>query len=82
MAKRLVSLTLPIVGYIDATVEIDIPDSITDQTEAQQWVLDNYTTHNIVRQDSFEECGINYDVDTEDNDNLCCLDVNFDEETE
>jgi hypothetical protein len=80
MAKRLVSLTVPIVGYINATVEIDIPDSITDQTEAQQWVLDNYTTKDIVDQDTFDTCDVSYDVDTEDNDNLCCLDVDLDED--
>lgn len=80
MAKRLVSLTVPIVGYVDATVEIDIPDTITDQAEAQQWVLDNYTTKDIVDQDTFEVEDANYDVDTEDNDNLCCLDVQLDEE--
>ena len=80
MAKRLVGLTLPIVGHINASVEIDIPDGIQTEDEALQWIKENYTAHNIVRLDSFANDDIDYQIDTEDNDNLHCWRVDMEEE--
>ena len=80
MTKRFVNVTLPIIGYIEASVELDIPDNITDEDEARKWILANYNTETISEPDDFVINKVDWDIEDDNHDDLCIMSVDFDEE--
>jgi hypothetical protein len=73
--KRMVYMTLPIIGYVDCNVELDIPTNIRSEEDIKHWVLKNYSTHNIISQESFDTDDIDWNIDEKDYDNRVVLDI-------
>ncbi len=73
--KRMVYMTLPIIGYVDCNVELDIPTNISSEEDIKHWVLKNYSTQNIISQESFDTDDIDWNIDEKDYDNRVVLDI-------
>lgn len=80
MTKRFVSVTLPIIGYIEASVELDIPDNITDEDEARKWILANYNTETISQHEDFDTSDVDWSIEDDNHSDFCVMSVDFDEE--
>jgi hypothetical protein len=80
MTKRFVNMTLPMIGYIEASVELDIPDNITDEDEARKWILTNYNTETISQLDDFVTSKVDWSIEDDNHGDLCIMYVDFDEE--
>lgn len=67
--KKTVYMTLPIIGYVECYVELDIPSNISSEEDIKHWVLKNHTTDNIINNESFETEDIDWNIDEEDTKN-------------
>ena len=80
MTKRFVSVTLPIIGYVEATLELDIPANITDEDKAREWILANYNTETIGQHEDFDASNVDWSIEDDNHNDFCVMSVDFDEE--
>jgi hypothetical protein len=62
-------MTLPIIGYVECFVDLDIPTNISSEEDIKKYVLRTYSTEDIINNESFETEDIDWNIDENDNDN-------------